>query len=112
MRFAIPLAEGRLCLHFGHCQQFALVDADPSDGKPMELTMLTPPAHEPGLLPRWLHEQGAEVIIAGGMGQRAQQLFVQNGIQVVVGAPAETPDKLVAAYLDGSLRSGPNACDH
>jgi len=112
MRFAIPLAEGRLCLHFGHCQQFALVDADPSDGKPMKLTMLTPPAHEPGLLPRWLHEQGAEVIIAGGMGQRAQQLFVQNGIQVVVGAPAETPDKLVAAYLDGSLRSGPNACDH
>ena len=28
MRFAIPLAEGQLCMHFGHCEQFALVDVD------------------------------------------------------------------------------------
>jgi predicted Fe-Mo cluster-binding NifX family protein len=59
-----------------------------------------------------LHEQGATAIIAGGMGQRAQQLFAENGIKVVVGAPADTTDNLVAAYLSGTLVSGQNACDH
>jgi predicted Fe-Mo cluster-binding NifX family protein len=112
MKIAIPLADGRLCMHFGHCEQFALLDVDAATHKPTKTVLLTPPPHEPGLLPRWLHEQGATVIIAGGMGQRAQQLFAQNGIAVVVGAPADTPESLVSAYLDGSLQSGANACDH
>ena len=86
MRIAIPLAAGRLCMHFGHCEQFALVDVDEAAQKGRGTTLLTPPPHEPGLLPRWLHEQGADVVIAGGMGQRAQQLFAQSGIRVLVGS--------------------------
>ena len=78
----------------------------------MKTTYLTPPPHEPGLLPRWLHEQGADVIIAGGMGQRAQQLFAQSGIKVVVGAPADAPERIVESYLSGTLVSGQNFCDH
>ena len=78
----------------------------------IDTTLHEPPAHEPGALPRWLHEQGANVIIAGGMGQRAQQLFAQNGITVVVGAPADQPEQLVAAYLSGTLETGENVCDH
>lgn len=87
MKIAIPMAGGQLCMHFGHCEQFALVDVDETAGKPTNTTLVTPPPHEPGLLPRWLHEQGATVIIAGGMGQRAHQLFAQSGVKVVVGAP-------------------------
>jgi ATP-binding protein involved in chromosome partitioning len=112
MRIAIPLAEGKLCMHFGHCGQFALLDVDESSKTVTGTTRLDPPPHEPGVLPRWLSEQGATVIIAGGMGQRAQSLFAQQGIQVVVGAPSETPDTLVNAFLDGTLESGQNACDH
>ena len=112
MRIAIPLADGRLCMHFGHCEQFALVEVDEAAKNAGETELLTPPAHEPGVLPRWLHEQGATVIIAGGMGMRAQQLFSQNGIAVVVGASADTPDKIVSAYLDGALQTGDNICDH
>ncbi len=112
MKIAIPTAGGRLCMHFGHCEQFALVDVDEIAGKPTQTAFMTPPPHEPGLLPRWLHEQGATVIIAGGMGQRAQMLFAQNGVKVLVGAPAGTPEELVSAYLSGSLTTGPNACDH
>jgi ATP-binding protein involved in chromosome partitioning len=112
MKIAIPLADGRLCMHFGHCEQFALVDVDGTSGKPCQTALLTPPPHEPGLLPRWLHEQGATVIIAGGMGQRAQQLFAQSGVVVVVGAPSDVPENLVEAYLNGTLVSGQNACDH
>ncbi len=112
MKIAIPMADGRLCMHFGHCEQFALVEVDESDGNSTRTALLTPPPHEPGLLPRWLHEQGATVIIAGGMGQRAQQLFAQSGVKVVVGAPADTPEDLVAAFLSGTLVSGQNTCDH
>lgn len=112
MRIAIPLADGTLCMHFGHCGQFALVDVDEDTKAIMATKLLDPPAHEPGVLPRWLHEQGATVIIAGGMGQRAQALFAQQGIRVVVGAPAEAPEELVSAFLAGSLATGLNACDH
>jgi ATP-binding protein involved in chromosome partitioning len=111
MKIAVPLADGRLCMHFGHCEQFALVEAD-EQNKIVNTTLLTPPPHEPGVLPRWLHEQGADVIIAGGMGQRAQQLFAQNNITVAVGAPAEQPEQIVSAYLSGTLKTGDNACDH
>ena len=46
------------------------------------------------------------------MGQRAQSLFAENSIKVVIGAPAETPEALAAAYLAGTLQSGANVCDH
>ena len=111
MKIAIPLADGRLCMHFGHCEQFALVETDEQDSV-VSKTLLTPPPHEVGVLPAWLQEQGANVIIAGGMGRRAQQLFAQNDITVVVGAPAEGPEQLVSAYLSGTLEAGTNICDH
>jgi len=112
MKIAIPLADGRLCMHFGHCEQFALVAADAQSKEILGTDALTPPPHEPGVLPRWLHEQGADVILAGGMGQRAQQLFVQNGITVVVGVPSGTVEELTTAYLNGTLQAGENVCDH
>jgi len=46
------------------------------------------------------------------MGQRAQQLFAQNGISVIVGASIDTPEQIISAYLEGTLRKGPNICDH
>ena len=112
MKIAIPLAAGNLCLHFGHCEHFALIDVDKAAKKITAQKLVTPPPHEPGVLPKWLHEQGATVILAGGMGTRAQDLFKQNGIQVVVGCPSEPPEALVAAYLAGTLATGDNTCDH
>ena len=112
MKIAIPLADGRLCVHFGHCEQFALVEVDDAAKTITSTSYLTPPAHEPGVLPRWLHEQGANVIIAGGMGQRAQDLFSQSGVKVVVGAPGDMPENVVSAYLAGTLEVGQNVCDH
>ena len=112
MKIAIPIADGKLCMHFGHCEQFAVVEADEKTKQILGKQMLTPPPHEPGVLPKWLHEQGANVIIAGGMGQRAQGLFAGQGIKVLVGAPADTPENLVAVYLAGKLQTGDNVCDH
>lgn len=112
MRIAIPLADGKLAMHFGHCERFALVDADPSSKTILKREDLQAPPHEPGLLPTWLGERGATVIIAGGMGQRAQALFEQRGIQVVVGASSDTPENLVHAFLAKTLQTGANICDH
>jgi len=54
------------------------------------------------------------IIIAGGMGGRAQQLFSQNGVQVVTGASPDSgsPEEIVKIYLTGSLQTGANPCDH
>ena len=112
MKIAIPIANGKLSMHFGHCEQFALVEVDESAKEIQSTEYLAPPTHEPGVLPRWLHEKGADVIIAAGMGQRAQGLFSQNGIKVVVGAPAEGPEDVVRAYLADTLEVGQNVCDH
>jgi len=112
MKIAIPVSQGRLSAHFGHCEEFAIIEADEQSKSILDESVHEAPPHEPGLLPRWLHGLGAEVIIAGGMGQRAQQLFAQNGITVVVGAPADTPGQLASAYLNGTLQAGVNICDH
>lgn len=112
MRIAIPLANGKLSMHFGHCEQFALIDVDGKEKKITERQDIEPPPHEPGLLPRWLAERGANLIIAGGMGQRAQELFAKQNIQVLVGAPSEAPEFLVNNYLAGTLQAGVNTCDH
>lgn len=112
MRIAIPVVNGKLSMHFGHCESFALVDVNP-DNKSIDSTSeVAAPDHRPGLLPRWLAQQGVNLIIAGGMGMRAQGLFAQNGIEVIVGAPSLAPQDLVEAYLDGTLEVGENVCDH
>ena len=112
MKIAIPLTNGIISMHFGHCEQFAVIDADIDNKEIIGIELLTPPAHEPGLLPKWLAEMSVELVIAGGMGQRAQQLFQQNNIDLIVGAVDNTPQELVEQYLNNQLQSGQNICDH
>lgn len=112
MKIAIPLAEGKLTTHFGHCASFAIIDVDTETKKILKREDIAAPEHQPGLLPPWLAERGATVIIAGGMGSRAQELFAAQGIKVIVGASAETPETLISDYLAGTLQVGNNVCDH
>jgi len=112
MKIAIPLANGQLAMHFGHCERFALIDVDADAKKITKSDEVTPPPHEPGLLPKWLAERGVNLIIAGGMGQRALMLFAENNIRVIVGADAETPENLVADYFAGTMQLSGNVCDH
>jgi ATP-binding protein involved in chromosome partitioning len=111
MKFAVPTNEGKLCAHFGHCEAFALIDTDAA-GKVVNETYITPPPHEPGLLPPWLSQQGVNCIIAGGMGSRAKDLFAAQGVNVVTGAQGEEPRAIVEDYLKGVLQTGANTCDH
>ena len=108
MKFAIPLADGKLTAHFGHCQEFALINVEENEIKNKEI--LIPPPHEPGVLPKWLNEIGANIVIAGGIGHRAIELFDQAGIKVITGAPVEEPEALVRNYLSNVMVLGDNAC--
>ncbi len=65
MKIMIPLAAGRLTAHFGHCEEFACVELNAETREILAQERLAAPSHEPGLLPRWLAEQGANLIIAG-----------------------------------------------
>ncbi len=112
MKIAIPISNERLCLHFGHCDMFAVIDVDDKTLEILDRKDHTPPPHEPGVLPAWLADMKVDVIIAGGMGQRAQQLFVQNNIKVIIGATLCSPEELVRAYLNKTLKTGDNICDH
>ena len=112
MKIAIPVTDGKLSAHFGHCEKFALVEIDMDKKTILSTELLTPPAHEPGVLPRWTAEQGANLIIAGGMGMRAKDMFEERGVKVMVGAPSETTEAIATAYLNGSLETGANVCDH
>ncbi len=106
----IPVADGKLSPHFGHCKQFAFIETE--NGKIKAQEMKTPPPHEPGVLPRWLFEQGADVVITGGMGEQARQLLREKGIEVIIGAPMDSPEAIANQFLSGSLVTGNNACDH
>lgn len=112
VKIAIPVANGQLCMHFGHCEKFAVLTVDLEKGQIKDSELLTPPPHEPGVLPKWLADQKANLVIAGGMGSRAQSLFTQNGIKVITGAQAGTPEEIVQAYMQDSLITGSNICDH
>ena len=109
-KFAIPTENGRLCAHFGHCEKFAIVDTD--NDKIIGETLLTPPVHQPGVYPQFLAQNGVNVIISGGMGMKAQELFAMNNIEVCVGVNADTPAQLVQEYLNNKLVTGQNLCDH
>ncbi len=111
-RYAIPVTDGKLCLHFGHSENFAFIDYDIQQNKIVRNETKNPPPHEPGVLPKWLHEQSVHVIIAGGMGEHAKRLFIEAGVEVFIGAAVDTPENLVCAHVKKELIAGDNICDH
>lgn len=112
LKIAIPLANDQLCMHFGHCEEFAVIEVDETAKTIIKSEKMTPPPHEPGVIPRWIASIGAKIVIAGGMGPMAQQLLAANGVQVIAGVSSAAPEALVKAWFAGTLESGVNVCDH
>lgn len=107
MKIAIATDKGALSAHFGHCEGFTMYEVE--GNKILNTTFIKNPGHRPGFLPVFLKENGVNVIIAGGMGSAAQQLFVENGIDVIVGARGNC-DEVIKAYMDGSLEYTGEIC--
>ena len=112
MRIAIPVSNGLMDPHFGHCRQFAFIDVQQGNTTLINSELVDAPPHQPGLLPGWLADQGVNTVLAGGLGGRAMTLLAECGIEVVVGVPVLAPDTLARLYMAGEIGAGANACDH
>ncbi len=112
LRIAVPVASQKLSPHFGHCDQFYIFDVDEEKRSILKMDVLDSPPHQPGMLPRWLKNKDVNIVITGGMGERAKSLFRELGVEVIVGAPQDDPRDVVSNYLAGNLELGENVCDH
>lgn len=113
MRFALPVRpDGRLNPHFGRSPAFTFIDADPEAKQITGRQTLPAPPHDHAALARFMEENGAEVVIAGGMGPGMRHTLERAGLTVVVGAPSLDPAELVTQYLNGTLVTGENTCGH
>jgi predicted Fe-Mo cluster-binding NifX family protein len=112
MRYAVPVTDGKVAPHFGHCSHFALFDVDEETKTIVKKEVVPSPGHQPGFLPAWLAEEGASFVIASGMGSRAQVIFNENHIEVIIGVLNDDPEKAVLDYIKGELATGDNICDH
>ncbi|GAB4289229.1 MAG: hypothetical protein Kow0068_14860 [Marinilabiliales bacterium] len=109
-KIAIPLENGVLCAHFGHCQTFAIVNVE--NNVITEVKEVVPPEHVPGLYPKWVAQFGVTDVIAGGMGEQAIMLFNQQNINAFVGAPVKSAKELVTDFLANKLSLSANYCNH
>ncbi|MBN1774303.1 MAG: P-loop NTPase [Deltaproteobacteria bacterium] len=103
--------DGQVSGHFGRCPTYTVVEVQ--DGKIAGARVEVNPHfgnHEPGVMPAFVHGLGADLIIAGGMGPRAIDMFVDFGIEVVTGAGGNVR-RVVEAYLRGELK-GIVPCSH
>jgi predicted Fe-Mo cluster-binding NifX family protein len=107
MRIAVAQDNRIVSGHFGHCEGFALYAYD--NGVAEFENVLANPGHEPGFLPKFLRENKVDVVIAGGMGGRAQDLFKEQGIEVIVGASGSIDD-VVELYTKSALKSTGAVC--
>lgn len=107
---AVPMAANGFSSHFGGAEAFALYTVDETTGVVADKRLVRPPEHGRGVFPVWLRQQGAEVVLAGGMGPRAVDIFTRQGVEVVLGVAGGAPDALVRDYLCGALVATGEAC--
>lgn len=107
MKIAVACEGKNITEHFGHCENFMMFET--KDGKILNFESIENPGHKPGFLPRFLKSKGAEVIISGGMGGGAVEIFNELEIQVVTGAGGDA-ETAVISFLQGKLKSSGSIC--
>ena len=109
-RIAIPIEGNMLSEHFGHCEAFAFIDTN--DTAIINKQTISPPEHQPGIYPRWIAENGATDVIAGGMGPQAINILNGLSVNVYIGANVDYPEKIVTDFLNNGFEGGNNSCNH
>lgn len=107
MKIAVASEGKTVAQHFGHCDGFNVFTVQ--EGKVIESKFLQNPGHRPGFLPNFLNDMGVNVIISGGMGGGAIEIFNEKGIQVITGATGDAEDS-VNRFLSGNLKSTGSVC--
>lgn len=107
MKIAVASENAMVTEHFGHCINFNIYEAE--NNQIVNRQSIPNPGHQPGFLPNFLHDLGVNVIISGGMGAGAIDIFNEKGIEVIVGASGMAESAAVA-YLGGMLKSTGSVC--
>jgi Mrp family chromosome partitioning ATPase/predicted Fe-Mo cluster-binding NifX family protein len=107
LKIAVASENGKVTEHFGHCESFMIFDTE--NNQIIASETIANPGHRPGFLPNFLNDRGVNVIISGGIGSGAIDIFNEKGIQVIVGAGGDAR-AAVTAYLQGDLISTGSVC--
>ncbi|MEA5060451.1 MAG: iron-sulfur cluster carrier protein MrpORP [Candidatus Pelethousia sp.] len=107
MRIAVASEGKQVTEHFGHCVNFLIYEAE--NGKIIKEESIPNPGHKPGFLPNFLADRGVNVIISGGMGGGAVDIFNERDVEVVVGAAGDAKTA-VENYLKGELKTTGSIC--
>ena len=104
---AIPTNGGQVAEHFGRCPKYTIVALEENCVK--ERRIVENPGHKPGYLPKFLAEQGVDCILAKGIGQRAVDLFSEQGIKVSMGVSGSV-EEVIEDYRQGKIEAGGEVC--
>ncbi|MGI6176381.1 MAG: NifB/NifX family molybdenum-iron cluster-binding protein [Christensenellales bacterium] len=107
IKIAVASDEDRVAEHFGHCVNFNIYEAE--EGRVVKSESIPNPGHKPGFLPNFLNDLGVHVIISGGMGGGAVDIFNEKGIEIIIGASGKAK-AAAEAYLQGALKSKGSVC--
>ena len=107
LKVAIPTDNNSISPHFGRCPSFTIVEIE--GGKLKELKEVKSPGHNPGMLPDYFSSLGVDTVIAGGMGMRAQELFSQKNIKVILGIEGNT-DNIIDDIINNRIKEGTSSC--
>ena len=107
MKIAISTDSGNVSGHFGRAPEFTFITIE--SNKVVEKEVLQNPGHAVGTIPKFINEQGAKCMIAGGMGPRAVGFFNQYGIEVIMGVNGKIDD-VIEKILNGTLEGGESIC--
>ena len=110
MKIVIPSADEKLCGHFGHCEYFTFVEINPETKEIISIEKKVPEEGISCQSASWIATQGANIILAGGMGGRPMAIFAQNGVKVIAGCPELEIETVVNQFLNDSLTTGENSC--
>jgi predicted Fe-Mo cluster-binding NifX family protein len=107
MKIAVASENGMVTEHFGHCESFIIFDTE--NNQIVKSETVANPGHKPGFLPNFLADRGVNVIISGGMGGGAVEIFNERNVEVVVGASGDAKTA-VENYLKGELKTTGSVC--
>ena len=107
MKIAISTDNGEVSEHFGRCPEFTIVEIE--DSKVIKKEIIDNPGHATGFLPKFFNEQGVKCVIAGGAGFRAQELFNEFGIELIIGIQGKIDD-VIDSFVKGELKEGESLC--
>lgn len=109
MKLAVAGLGKNVAEHFGHCENFFVYDVE--DNSIVKAETVPNPGHRPGFLPNFLADMGVNVIISGGMGGGAIEIFEERGVKVVTGGSGDAFEA-AQRYLIGDLKSNGAVCNH